>query len=52
MPANKIMAIKEYRRLTGAGLADAKMAVERIDELRTDRTAYNFTRAHARWCRP
>lgn len=51
LPSNKIMAVKEYRELTGAGLADAKMAVERIDEERTGRAAYNQVRAQSRWCR-
>lgn len=52
LPTNKIMAVKEYRELTGSGLADAKMAVERIDEERTGRAAYNLVRAQSRWCRP
>jgi ribosomal protein L7/L12 len=32
VPFNKIMAIKRYRELTGTGLAEAKEAVERIQE--------------------
>ncbi len=52
LPTNKIGAIKEYRALTGAGLADAKMAVEQIDEERTGRPAYGHVRAMSRWCRP
>lgn len=52
MPSNKIMAVKLYRELTGSGLADAKMAVERLDEDRTGRAAYNHIRAQSRWCRP
>lgn len=32
MPTGKIQAIKEYRGWTGAGLANAKLAVERISE--------------------
>jgi hypothetical protein len=52
MRANKIMAVKEYRELTGCGLADAKMAVELIDEDVSGRTAYQAIRAQSRWCRP
>ncbi len=52
LPVNKIGAIKEYRVVTGAGLADAKMAIEQIEEERTDRAAYKNYRAFSRWCRP
>jgi hypothetical protein len=55
LPQNKIMAIKEYRSRVGAGLADSKMAVERImEELgmgpATTSAAPHALRATTRWC--
>jgi len=51
LPRQKIMAIKTHREITGAGLADSKMAVERIaEELGIGFTADDH-RATTRWCR-
>jgi hypothetical protein len=51
LPNNKIAAIKMYREHTRAGLADSKMAVERICE-ELGFGAYWGNRAAPRWVRP
>jgi uncharacterized protein (TIGR02996 family) len=52
LPKNKIGAIKNYRTLTRAGLADSKMAVETIVEEIWREPGYNNYRAIPRWVRP